>query len=173
MGNAFLWKWGCRSFKADRNKLFAINKRQIDNHTLMLYMLYSYISVVCTYHCTGVFKNIFFFTPGSLQVGRVEDHRMMFTWHLYLLQSYIQAVLYICIADYMMSFTLYTLISECIFSILFCIHFLKFWQGEFVLQSQVLQLIIISLFLWPWCVTQGWHWKKKLGASHSQGLKCY
>ena len=110
MGNAFLWKWGCRSFKADRNKLFAINKRQIDNHTLMLYMLYSYMSVVCTYHCTGVFKNVFFFTPGSLQVGRVEDHRMMFTWHLYLLQSYIQAVLYICITDYMMSFTLYTLI---------------------------------------------------------------
>ena len=80
-------------FKADRNKLFAINKRQIDNHTLMLYMLYSYMSVVCTYHCSGVFKKIFFFTPGSLQVGRVEDHRMMFTWHLYLLQSYIQAVL--------------------------------------------------------------------------------
>ena len=48
-------------FKADRNKLFAINKRQIDNHTLMLYMLYSYMSVVCTYHCSGVFKNIFFF----------------------------------------------------------------------------------------------------------------
>ena len=62
MGNAFLWKWGCRSFKADRNKLFAINKRQIDDHTLMLYMLYSYMSVVCTYHCSGVFKNIFFYT---------------------------------------------------------------------------------------------------------------
>ena len=49
-------------FKADRNKLFAINKRQIDNHTLMLYMLYSYMSVVCTYHCSGVFKNFFFYT---------------------------------------------------------------------------------------------------------------
>ena len=47
-------------FKADRSKLFASNKRQIDNHTLMLDMLYSYISVVCTYHCRGVFKKVFF-----------------------------------------------------------------------------------------------------------------
>ena len=35
-------------FKADRNKLFASNKRQIDNHTLMLDILRSYMSVVCT-----------------------------------------------------------------------------------------------------------------------------
>ena len=76
-------------FKADRSKLFASNKRQIDNHTLMLDMLRSYMSVVCTYHCRGVFKKV--------------DHRMMFTWHLYLMQSYIQAVLYIYITDYMMS----------------------------------------------------------------------
>ena len=38
-------------FKADRNKLFASNKKQIDNHTLMLDMLRSNMSVVCTYHC--------------------------------------------------------------------------------------------------------------------------
>ena len=37
-------------FKADRSKLFASNKRQIDNHTLMLDMLHSYMSVVYTYH---------------------------------------------------------------------------------------------------------------------------
>ena len=42
-------------FKADRSKLFASNKRQIDNHTLMLDILHSYMSVVCTYHCRGVF----------------------------------------------------------------------------------------------------------------------
>ena len=83
-------------FKADRSKLFASNKRQIDNHTLMLDMLHSYMSVVCTYHCRGVFKKIFF-TQGNLQGGRVEDHRMMFTRHLYLMQSYIQAVFYIYI----------------------------------------------------------------------------
>ena len=51
--------------------------------------------VVCTYHCIGVFKKVFFLTQGNLQGGRVEDHRMMFTWHLYLVQSYIQAVLYL------------------------------------------------------------------------------
>ena len=47
-------------FKADRSKLFASNKRQIDNHTLMLDMLHSYMSVVCTYHCRGVFKKVSF-----------------------------------------------------------------------------------------------------------------
>ena len=40
-------------------------------------------------------KRFFFFTQGNLHGGRVEDHRMMFTWHLYLLQSYIQVVLYL------------------------------------------------------------------------------
>ena len=38
-------------FKDNRNKLFASNEKQIDNHTLMLYMLYSYMSVVCTERC--------------------------------------------------------------------------------------------------------------------------
>lgn len=67
-------------FKADRGKLFGSNKRQIDNHTLMLDMLHSYMSVVCTYHCRGVLKKVcFFVTQGNLQGGRVEDHRMMFT----------------------------------------------------------------------------------------------
>ena len=46
-------------FKADRHKLFASNEKQIDNHTLMLHMLSSRMSVVCTYHCRGVFKNMF------------------------------------------------------------------------------------------------------------------
>ena len=47
-------------FKADRSKLFANNKRQIDNHTLVLDMLHLYMSVVCTYHYRGVFKKVFF-----------------------------------------------------------------------------------------------------------------
>ena len=42
-------------FKADINKLFASNEKQTDNHTLMLDMLHSNMSVVCTYHCRGVF----------------------------------------------------------------------------------------------------------------------
>ena len=44
----------------------------------------------------------FLCTQGTLQGGKVEDHRMMFTNHLHLPQSYIQAILYICKADYMM-----------------------------------------------------------------------
>ena len=44
-------------FKADRSKLFASNEKQIDNHTLMLDIKSS--PIVCTYHCRGVFKNIF------------------------------------------------------------------------------------------------------------------
>ena len=47
-------------FKADRNKLFASNEEQIDNHTLILDMLHSNMSVVYTYHCRGVFTKIFF-----------------------------------------------------------------------------------------------------------------
>ena len=37
----------------------------------------------------------FLCTQGTLQGGRVEDHRMMFTRHLHLPQSRIQAKLYI------------------------------------------------------------------------------
>ena len=59
-------------FKADRSKLFASNKRQIDNHTLMLDMLHSYMSVVCTYHCRGVFKKVFFFFLHKA-TSRVEE----------------------------------------------------------------------------------------------------
>ena len=54
---------------------------------------------------------------GTLSGGRV-DHRMMFPRHLHLPQLYIQAIPYIYKTDYMMSLTLYTLTSVCIFSIL-------------------------------------------------------
>ena len=37
-------------FKADRNKLFVSNEKQV-----MLDMLHSNMSVVCTYYCRGVF----------------------------------------------------------------------------------------------------------------------
>ena len=53
----------------------------------------------------------FLWTQGTLQGGRVEDHRLMFTRHLHLPQLYVQAILFIYKADYMMSFTHYTLIS--------------------------------------------------------------
>ena len=44
--------------KADRNKLFASNEEQIDNHTLLLDMLHSNMSVVCIYQCRYAFRNI-------------------------------------------------------------------------------------------------------------------
>ena len=119
-------------FKTDRNKLFANNKRLIDNHTLILDMLHSYMSVVCTYHCRGVFKKVFFFffTQGNLQGGRVKEHRMMFTWHLYLLQSFIQAVLYLitwCLSHpNIRMHILHTVL----------LYFQTCWQGEFVWQSR-------------------------------------
>ena len=137
-------------FKADRNKPFASNKRLIDNHTLLFDMLHSYMSVVCTYHCRGVFKKVFFFTQGNLQGGRVEDHRMMFTWHLYLMQSYIQAVLYIYITDYMMSLTLYTPISECIFSMAVLFIFLNVLAMRICLTiKRFFSWLSFPLFLWP------------------------
>ena len=47
-------------FKDDRNKLFASNKKQVDNHTLMLDMLYLDMLVVRTYnHCRSVSKKDF------------------------------------------------------------------------------------------------------------------
>ena len=46
-------------FKADRNKLFASNEKQIDSHTLTLVMLHSNMSVLCTYLYIGAFKKIF------------------------------------------------------------------------------------------------------------------
>ena len=54
MGNGFFEREDTEVFKADRNKLFASSERQTDSHTLMLDMLHSNISVVCTYHCRGI-----------------------------------------------------------------------------------------------------------------------
>ena len=65
MGNAFFESGDTEVFKADRSKLFANHKRKIDNHTLMLDMLHSYMSVVCTYHCRGVVKMVFFCYTGQ------------------------------------------------------------------------------------------------------------
>ena len=74
----------------------------------------------------------FLCTQGTLQGGRVEDHRLMFTRQLHSPQLYIQAILYIYKTDYIMSLILYTLTSVCIFPILLSVHFLMCWQGEFV-----------------------------------------
>ena len=143
--------------KADRNKLVASNEKQTDK--FIPYCL-TCITQTCqlsvsTIVKVSVMKNIswcsccsllifvaknagkgtevqFLCTKSTLKGGRVEDHRLMFTRHLHPPQLYIQAILYIYKTDYMMSLTLYTLTSVCIFSILFSIHFLMCWQGEFV-----------------------------------------
>ena len=62
----------------------------------------------------------------------------------------------------------YTLTSVCIFSIVFFIHFLRCWQGEFVEQSRATSVgDHFLLFSWPQFVIQGWYCKEKLDASHS------
>ena len=61
MGNAFFFlSEDTEVFKADRNKLFASNEKQPDNHTLMFDMLHSNMSVVCTYCYRGVFLALWF-----------------------------------------------------------------------------------------------------------------
>ena len=51
-------------FEASRNKLFARSEKQTDNHTLMLDMLHSNMSVVCTYYCRVVFLVLWFVSHG-------------------------------------------------------------------------------------------------------------
>ena len=144
-------------FKADRNKLVASNEKQTDKFIpyCLTCVTQTCLLSVSTIVKVSVMKNIswcsccsllifvaknagkgtevqFLCTQGTLQGGRVEDHRLMFTRQLHSPQLYIQAILYIYKTDYLMPLTLYTLTSVCIFSILFSIHFLMCRQGEFV-----------------------------------------
>ena len=90
-------------------------------------------------------KRFFFFlTQGNLQGGRVKEHRMMFTWHLYLLQLYIQAVLYLitwCLLPfsplYQNAYSPY-----CSLYISLCASKENLFNNQ-----EVLQLIIISFIL--------------------------
>ena len=64
--------------------------------------------------------------------------------------------------------TIYSLTSAFIFSILFSVHLLRCWQGEFVYQSRV--SLVGDHFLYFHdiaCVIQWWYCKEKLDASHS------
>ena len=60
----FLFSEDTEVFKADRNKLFTSNEKQTDNHTLMLDMLRSNMSVVCSYYCRSVFLLLWFVSLG-------------------------------------------------------------------------------------------------------------
>ena len=137
--------------KADRNKLVASNEKQTDKFIpyCLTCVTQTCLLSVSTIVKVSVMKNIswcgccsllifvaknagkgtevqFLCTQGTLQGG------LMFTRHLHPPQLYIQAILYIYKTDYMMSLTLYTLTSVCIFFILYSICFLMCWQGEFV-----------------------------------------
>ena len=49
-------------FMADRNKLVPSSEKQTDTfHSLLLDMLHSNMSVVCIYHCKGVFHEKYLF----------------------------------------------------------------------------------------------------------------
>ena len=112
-------------------------------------------------------------TQGTLKGGRVEDCRMMFTGHLHLPQLYFQAILYIYKTDYVMSSTLHTLTSVWGFSILSSVHFpnvLARWICSTT--KRFFSWLSFPLFSWALYLIQGWYWKEKLDASHSQGLKC-
>ena len=80
----------------------------------------------------------------------------------------------LCCQTMLMIDLIYALTSVCIFSILFFIHFLKCWQGEFVLGlKNFFSWWSFHLFSWPWYVIQGWYCKEKLNARHSKGSEVY
>ena len=143
--------------KADRNKLVSSNEKQTDKFipnclTCVTQTCQLSVSTIVKVSVMKIFLGVavvlceslwpkkagkgtevqFLCTQGTLQGGRVEDHRLMFTRHLHSPQLYIQAILYIYKTDYMMSLTLYTLTSVSIFFILYSICFLTCWKGEFV-----------------------------------------
>ena len=62
----------------------------------------------------------------------------------------------------------YILTSVSIFSILFSIHFLWYWQGEFIWQSELHRLVIIFFILMILMNDSVYYCKEKLDASHSR-----
>ena len=70
----------------------------------------------CSFFFNFLFIYLFFLcTKGTLRSGRVEDNKIMFTRHLQLPQSYIQAILNIDKTDCMISLiTMHILNARCI-----------------------------------------------------------
>ena len=66
----------------------------------------------------------------SQTILRVVIDSLYFFYFLFFLVPFL--LVYIYKTDYMMSLTLYTLTSVCVFSVFFFVHFLMGWQGEFV-----------------------------------------
>ena len=61
----------------------------------------------------------------------------------------------------------YILTSVSIFSMLFSIHFLWYWQGEFIWQSELHRLVLVFFILMILMNDSVYHCKEKLDASHS------
>ena len=68
--------------------------------------------------------------------------------------------------------TLFTLTSVCTFSILFFLHFLRCWQGEFLKTIEGFSSMwSFPLFSWPYRLIRRWYCTEKLDASLSQVSK--
>ena len=76
------------------------------------------------------FHRILPFVVSSQTILRVFIDSLYFFYFLFFLVPFL--LVYIYKTDDMMSLTLYTLTSVCVFSVFFYMHFLMCWQGEFV-----------------------------------------
>ena len=76
------------------------------------------------------FHRILPIVVSSQTISRVFIDSLYFFYFLFFLVPFL--LVYIYKTDYMMSLTLYTLTSVCVFSVFFFVHFLMGWQGEFV-----------------------------------------
>ena len=155
-------------FKADRNKLFASNEKQTDNHTSMLDMLHWNIPTIVE---MPFMKNIFWCCcfsllifvakkvgkgtelqfQGTLQGDRVEDHRL-FTRQLHSPQLYIQAIFYTYKTDYMMSepFTpqhQYAYSPYCSLYIPWCAGKENLFNNQEFLRLIIISFILMTLML--------------------------
>ena len=119
--------------------------------------------VAYIYELTTYFVNKFFKAPDCISIGKI-------CWAWIVSRIYIFPCLTLVTNWKHLSIktTPYTLTSVCIFSLLFSIHFQRCSQGEFV-QQQRATLVSGPLFMWTYCVIQGWYCKEEWDASHSQG----
>ena len=76
------------------------------------------------------FHRILPIVVSSQTISRVFIDSLYFFYFLFFLVPFL--LVYIYKTDYMMSLTLYTLTSVCVFSVFFFMHFLMGSQGEFV-----------------------------------------
>ena len=137
-------------------------------------MLHSYMSVVCTYHCRGVFKKVFFgYTrqPSGWKSKRPQND----VYLAFVLNAipYSSSTLHIYNWLHDVFNTLHSNIRMHILQTVLCIFpYVLAWRICLTIK-RFFSWLSFPLLSWPQCVTQWWYWMEKLDASHSQGLKCY